>query len=106
MICGDFNADPLHRDGSTAYDKFVHAGFRDAWADTHRRNLTGGLTWGHDELLADPGMPFDRRIDLVFFKGLGFVPTQASVVDMGLGRTEPPLWASDHAAVDAEFMLW
>ena len=35
MICGDFNADPLHRDGSKAYDNFVRAGFRDAWADTH-----------------------------------------------------------------------
>ncbi len=105
MICGDFNADPLHRDGSTAYDKFVRAGFRDAWADTHRRNPAGGLTWGHDELLADPSAPFNRRIDLVFYRGSDFMPIHSDVLDLWLGREEPPLWASDHAAVTAEFTL-
>jgi len=106
LLCGDFNADPLHRDGSTAYNKFSGAGFRDAWADTHRRNPAGGLTWGHDELLADPGVTFNRRIDFVFYRGCSFVPTRSDVLDLWLGREEPPLWASDHAAVDAEFVLW
>jgi hypothetical protein len=32
MICGDFNSDPLHRDGSRAYDIYTRAGFKDAWA--------------------------------------------------------------------------
>ena len=106
LLCGDFNADPLHRDGSTAYNKFTGAGFRDAWADTHRRNPAGGLTWGHDELLADPGLLFNRRIDFVFYRGCNFVPIRSDVLDLWLGREEPPLWASDHAAVDAEFVLW
>jgi endonuclease/exonuclease/phosphatase family metal-dependent hydrolase len=105
LLCGDFNADPLHRDGSTVYDKFTGAGFRDAWADTHRRNLAGGLTWGHDELLADPTVPFNRRIDLVFYRGCGLMPVQSDVLDLWLGREEPPLWASDHAAVSAAFRL-
>ena len=53
MIAGDFNSDPLNRDGSgaLAYDSFIAAGFKDTWAVTHPNNLAGGLTWGHDEYL-------------------------------------------------------
>ena len=105
MICGDFNSDPLHRDGSLAYDSYTAAGFRDAWAVLHPRNPTGGLTWGHDELLADPSWPFDRRIDLVLYKGATFLPARADALDLGLDGTQPPLWASDHAAVSAAFLL-
>ena len=105
LLCGDFNADPLHRDGSLVYDSFTAQGFRDAWTVVHRNNPAGGLTWGHDEFLADPAASFDRRIDLVFYKGCSFVPIRSEVVDLPLGRSEPPLWASDHAAVSAEFLF-
>jgi hypothetical protein len=105
MILGDFNTDPFGRDGSYAYDVFPAAGFSDAWAVMHPDNLTGGLTWGHDPLLADPTVAFNRRVDFVFYKGAGFVPTLADVVDLGLDRTQPPLWASDHASLSANFLL-
>jgi len=105
LLCGDFNADALHRDGTTTYNKFTGAGFRDAWADTHRYNLAGGLTWGHDELLADPSVTFDRRIDFVFYRGCGLMPIQSEVLDLWLGRNQPPLWSSDHAAVSTAFRL-
>jgi endonuclease/exonuclease/phosphatase family metal-dependent hydrolase len=105
MICGDFNSDPLHRDGSLAYDTYTAAGFKDAWAVLHPFDPAGGLTWGHDEFLADPSRLFDRRIDLVFYKGATFTPVQADVLDLWLNRTLPPLWSSDHAAVSAEFLL-
>ncbi len=105
IMVGDFNADPYGRDGSIAYDLFPAAGFSDAWAVLHPDDLTGGLTWGHDEYLANPFVQFNRRIDLVFYRGAGFGPTQANVVDMGLDRTQPPLWASDHAAISAQFRL-
>lgn len=105
LLCGDFNADPLHRDGTLAYDTITAAGFRDAWAVLHRNNPAGGLTWGHDEFLADPTTLFDRRIDLVFYKGNSVIPNQSEVVDLSLDRNEAPLWASDHAAVFAEFRL-
>lgn len=105
LIAGDFNADPFGRDGSVAYALLPAAGFGDAWADLNPNNLYGGLTWGHDEFLAAPTVQFDRRIDLVFYRGNDFIPTQADVVDIGLDRTEPPLWASDHAAVSANFLL-
>ena len=105
ILVGDFNTDPLHRDGSVAYDTVVDGGFSDTWAKLNSANPTGGLTWGHDELLADPTHLFDRRIDFVFFRGAGFVPTDAEVIDMFLGRTELPLWASDHAALAAKLAI-
>ncbi len=105
LISGDFNSDPLHRDGSLAYDVYTAAGFKDAWAVLHPRDPAGGMTWGHDELLADPTWPFDRRIDLVFYKGATFRPVRADVLDLRLDGTQPPLWASDHAAVSAKFQL-
>lgn len=105
FILGDFNADPLHRDGSFAYDLMPAAGFGDVWAKTHPCTPRLGLTWGHDEFLADPTAAFDRRIDFVFYRGKGVVPVQACVVDMVTGLTTLPLWASDHAAVSASFLL-
>ena len=65
ILVGDFNSDPLHRDGSFAYDLIPAAGFTDAWAKLHHKTPAGGLTWGHDALLADPAVTFDRRIDFV-----------------------------------------
>ena len=105
LIVGDFNADPYGRDGSIAYDLFPAAGFSDAWADLHPDDLTGGLTWGHDEYLANPTLPFNRRIDLMFYRGNGFVPVESEVADLWLGRTQSPLWATDHATVGTRFQL-
>ena len=105
ILAGDCNADPLHRNGTQTYDAFVAAGFKDAWAATHRCQPAGGLTWGHDEFLADPTTPFVWRLDLVLFRGGDFEARSASVLDLDLGRTEPPLWATDHAAVSASFEI-
>jgi len=105
LIAGDFNADPLHRNGTVTYDVFIGAGFTDSWAALHGEDLAGGLTWGHDEFLADPTQPLSWRIDLLLFRGGNFIPAHAEVLDLNLGRTQPPLWASDHAAVEAGFHL-
>ena len=109
MLVGDFNSDPLHRDrllsDPTAYPYIIRAGFRDTWAALHPFHPAGGLTWGHDEFLANPTELFDRRIDFVFFRGPSFVPVKAEPVDMVLNRTQPPLWASDHAALEAELLV-
>lgn len=105
LIVGDFNDDPLGRDGSFAYGLFPAAGFNDAWAMVHSSDPAGGLTWGHDEFLADPSVNFDRRIDMVFYRGADFVPQSADVLDLWLGRDAAPLWASDHAALGASFRL-
>lgn len=103
VIAGDFNADPLHRDGSVAFDTFRAAGFTDTWTALNPKDATGGLTWGHDELLAYPTVAFDRRIDLVLFRGRSLAPESVGVTDVTLGRSEPPLWASDHAGLAVEF---
>jgi endonuclease/exonuclease/phosphatase family metal-dependent hydrolase len=104
VIVGDFNSDPLHRDGSVAYDTLA-ARLNDAWAVLHPSNPGGGLTWGHDEWLTDPDSLFDRRIDFAFYRDKFFTPVSADVIDLGLNRLEPPLWASDHAAFAAQFRI-
>jgi endonuclease/exonuclease/phosphatase family metal-dependent hydrolase len=109
VLVGDFNSDPLHRDRPkgqpTAYPKIIAAGFWDTWALLHPFHPAGGLTWGHDEFLAFPNVAFDRRIDFVFFRGFGIIPVKAEPIDISLGRTAPPLWASDHAALAAELFI-
>jgi hypothetical protein len=106
IIAGDFNADSLHRDGSVAYDTFTTGGFGDSWLQVHPHKSQGGLTWGHDELLADPSTPFDRRIDQMRFLGVGLYAIEARTIDLPLSRSEPPLWASDHAAFMTTFLLF
>ncbi len=102
ILAGDFNADTLHRNGTQTYDALIAAGFTDAWAALHPADLAGGLTWGHDEFLADPDTAPAWRIDLVLFRGTRFGATQAESIDIALDRTQPPLWASDHASVAAQ----
>lgn len=105
IIAGDFNTDPLGRDGTATYGMFGSWGFKDAWAESHPFDPAGGLTWGHDEFLADPYTDFIWRLDLVLYKGKGIEPANANVLDMYLNRTDYPLWASDHAALQARFRL-
>ncbi len=104
LIAGDFNADPLHRTGTTTYDAFIAAGFSDAWLALNPNDPAGGLTWGHDPFLADPATPFIWRLDLVFSRGGIFAPVESEVLDPLLGST-PPLWPSDHAALTVCFRL-
>jgi endonuclease/exonuclease/phosphatase family metal-dependent hydrolase len=101
VLVGDFNTDALGRDGSTAYPLIPEAGFSDAWAVLNPQNPAGGLTWGHDEYLADYETEFDRRIDFVFYQGKGLSPVRSSVVDLSTGLAPSPLWATDHAALTA-----
>jgi endonuclease/exonuclease/phosphatase family metal-dependent hydrolase len=103
ILSGDFNSDPLHRTGTQTYDVFGAAGFGDAWGTLNKADPAGGLTWGHDEYLADHTVPFIWRLDLVLYRGNSLVPTQSEVLDLTLNRAQPPLWASDHAALTADF---
>lgn len=105
ILAGDFNADPLHRNGTLSYDQFGAAGFKDAWTQLNPNNAAGGLTWGHDPLLADPAEAFSWRIDLVLCRGGTLNPSSLQVVDVITGRAQPPLWTSDHAAVAGSFVF-
>ena len=105
VLCGDFNADPLHHTGTATHDAFVAAGFRDTWTATHPKAPAGGLTWGHDEFLADPSTSFVWRLDYALYRGAGLDPINSEVIDMAVDRTEHPLWTSEHAAVAAGFLF-
>lgn len=105
ILVGDFNADPLHRDGVATYDTFPEAGFGDAWLAMNPSDPAGGVTWGHDPLLADPTTLLSWRLDFVFYRGSEFLPLTVDVLDPALGRRQAPLWPSDHAAVFARFAL-
>jgi len=105
IVLGALNADPLHRDGSYTYGWMPAAGFQDPWASLHPKQLTGGLTWGHNEFLADPTTLFDRRIDFLLYRGKGLAPTDADVFHLTTSLAQPPLWGSDHAAVSVGFLL-
>lgn len=105
ILSGDFNADTSHRNGTHTYDALIAAGFTDTWAALHPTDPLGGLTWGHDELLADPGTAPVWRIDLILFRGNRFGVTQAEAIDITLDRTQPPFWASDHLSVAAQLQF-
>jgi len=105
ILVGDFNTDPLSRDWTFTYPLFGEAGFKDSWLELNSKNPEGGLTWGHDELLADPSHAFETRIDLILYRGGHFVPARASVLDATLNSTNPPFWGSDHAALSVDFRV-
>jgi endonuclease/exonuclease/phosphatase (EEP) superfamily protein YafD len=105
ILVGDFNTDPLGRDGTFTYPLFGQAGFKDSWLQLNPDNPEGGLTWGHDELLADPTNAFETRLDLILYRGGNFVPASASVIDVALDRSSPPLWGSDHASLSVNFSV-
>ncbi|HEY5911641.1 MAG TPA: endonuclease/exonuclease/phosphatase family protein [Verrucomicrobiae bacterium] len=105
MIVGDLNSDPFNRNGTDSYSAFAEAGFKDTWATLHPDDLAGGLTWGHDPALADPGTEFVYRLDYVFYRGDRFAPTAFEILDPRISLTTPPLWPSDHKAIVATFFL-
>jgi endonuclease/exonuclease/phosphatase family metal-dependent hydrolase len=104
IVAGDLNGDSLERNGSPVYGIFADAGFKDSWLKNYARHPAGGLTWGHDADLADPGQGFSWRIDHILYRGGDFKPTAARTLDFSLG-SEPPLWPSDHAGLVVQFVL-
>ena len=103
ILVGDFNADPLDRNGTKATYTRLTEELHDAWTSVFPQHRASGLTWGHDAALADPSDKLEWRIDLVLFKGVNLEPRGMQVIDMRLHQGQPPLWASDHAAVLAQF---
>jgi endonuclease/exonuclease/phosphatase family metal-dependent hydrolase len=96
VLAGDFNSDAYGNYSPVTYPLLLSQGmFSDAWT------VAGeglGLTWGHDEFLANPAVPFIYRLDLVLYRGSNFKATDAEVADPLIGAP-PPLWFSDHGAV-------
>ena len=97
ILVGDFNSDANGNYSSGTYALLTGAGhFSDAWSETNPNQP--GLTWGHDEFLADKNHPFSLRLDLVLLRGAEFDASVSAVVDPVI-RSAPPFWFSDHGAV-------
>jgi len=100
ILAGDFNSDANGNYGPTVYPLLTTVGgFTDAWSVA--RPGVPGLTWGHDEFLADPSVLFSLRIDYILYRGSAFHASDAETIDLMI-RAFPPLWFSDHAAVTAK----
>jgi endonuclease/exonuclease/phosphatase family metal-dependent hydrolase len=103
ILVGDFNAD-----ANGNYSPHIHplltapGGFIDAWSIARPGDF--GLTWGHDELLSDPAVPFLYRLDFILYRGSQFRAIRAETVDPLIDST-PPLWFSDHAGLFATLAI-
>src|SRR5262249_16690281 len=98
VLSGDFNS-PADGSGPASYGNVVHAGFQDAWLQTHPGKP--GFTWGEAEDLRNPTPQLSQRIDYVLthgnVSGLGMKVIGARPID----RTPSGLWPSDHAGLVA-----
>jgi endonuclease/exonuclease/phosphatase family metal-dependent hydrolase len=104
VLAGDLNSDAYGNYGPSVYPLLTSfGGFNDAWSVARPGEL--GLTWGHDQFLADPRVLFSLRIDDVLYRGSQLHASDAETIDLMIRATPPPLWFSDHAAVIAELEI-
>jgi endonuclease/exonuclease/phosphatase family metal-dependent hydrolase len=101
ILTGDFNSDANGLYSPATYDAFISAGFNDVWSVNPG---DPGMTWGHDELLADPAVPLFLRLDWVLYRGDILEASGAEAVDVEIGEVAPR-WASDHAALFADLAI-
>ena len=105
VFVGDFNVSATTVTDMT-YGQFLAARFVDAW--TRKRPSNPGLTCCHLADLSNPtSATFDRRIDLVLFRGAFQVEDIGLVGEKPSDRILPPLrlWPSDHAGVVATLRI-
>ena len=98
ILMGDFNTNAT--DGA-AYQAIIGAGYQDAW----QSDAGSGLTCCQADDLMNEMSQLDRRIDLIFTKGVqlreGTAIRTMTVGDVAADRTPGGLWPSDHAGVVA-----
>lgn len=103
ILLGDFNTPAT--DGA-AYQAIIDAGYQDAW----QANSEGsGDTCCQADDLMNRMSEMDRRIDLIFIKGVTLREGEAirtmTVGDTADDRTPSGLWPSDHAGVVAHLPI-
>ncbi len=103
ILVGDLNT---YAPVGETYQLLIDEGFVDAWLQQTRPSA-GDMTCCHALDLRNPLPNFDRRIDLVFYRGLGtFREVRAVVVgDEVSNRTSEGVWPSDHAGVVAHLQF-
>jgi endonuclease/exonuclease/phosphatase family metal-dependent hydrolase len=103
VLAGDFNSDAYGNYGPNPYPLLVGAGgFTDAWSIARPGVL--GLTWGHDQFLADPSLAHIFRLDYVLYRGSSFEAEDAVTLDPMIGSV-PPLWYSDHTGLSVKLAI-
>jgi endonuclease/exonuclease/phosphatase family metal-dependent hydrolase len=96
-LVGDFNSDANGNYSPATYALLTGPGdFSDAWSEANPNQP--GLTWGHDEFLADKNHLFSLRLDLILLRGDELDASSVAVADPVI-RSLPPFWFSDHGAV-------
>jgi len=95
ILVGDFNSDANGTDGTATYGLLTQS-LADTWSVLHPGDA--GLTWGHDDRLADPTVEFVWRFDLLLFRGSQIQPLEMWRLSPQFQAT-PPLWPSDHAGL-------
>jgi endonuclease/exonuclease/phosphatase family metal-dependent hydrolase len=108
VLLGDFNTVVGTGSGTGSHDRLLEAGFTDAWSQA--RPDRPGLTCCAPEDLGrsapGSGPGYDRRIDLVLFRGPGVRVEAVDLVGTDpADRTPSGLWPSDHAGVVAALSL-
>jgi len=101
VFVGDFNA--VVGDALGTYQRFVTAGFKDAW--TRKRPLLPGYTCCQAPNLLNPTSLLNQRIDLILFRGAFVVDDIRLVGEKPSDRIPPGLWPSDHAGVVATLRI-
>ena len=105
VFVGDFNVvansglDPTF----PVYQKFINAGFADAWNVKHA--LTSGFTCCQAANLLNPTSQLASRIDLILFRGAVQVVDIHRVGEKPSDRITSGLWPSDHAGVVATLRI-
>ena len=103
VLAGDFNSDAYGKYGPNPYPLLVGpGGFTDAWSVARPGVL--GLTWGHDQFLANPSVAHVFRLDYVLYRGSIFEAEDAVTLDPMIGSA-PPLWYSDHTGVGVRLAI-
>jgi len=104
VFVGDFNVTSTTSLDPT-YDRFLDAHFVDAW--TRKHGSVAGLTCCHLADLSNPTSVgvFDKRLDLVLFRGDFRVESIRLVGEKPGDRIPPGLWPSDHAGVVATLRI-
>jgi hypothetical protein len=108
VLLGDFNTVVGAGSSTGTHERLLAAGFTDAWAEAHPDGSGRTCCAPEDLGRSSPGVPagFDRRIDLVLFRGAGVRLEAVELVGADPDdRTPSGLWPSDHAGVVAELTL-
>jgi endonuclease/exonuclease/phosphatase family metal-dependent hydrolase len=96
IIVGDLNSAP----NDDAYERFIDAGFVDAWEQEHPSS--NGFTCCQRPRLNNDESELSRRIDYVLVRGAIDIRSVKLVGEDEGDKTSSNLWPSDHAGVVAK----